>query len=241
MLTLALLLAAAVQNPAPPQASNPGAADACAIPPGANFYWPGPNEVAPGERVRLRPSWLRGPGSDQLPQGCVRWSIPPAIGAISADGSALEVSPTAEDGAKATLSARLGTDSIPIQLRVVDPKKHPLFGTWRQQSANCPPHHGRPYDLVGELAFGGGGRFSMTWSPFESFVDYLGSYDYDPRSHRLKMAVDGGDTTPKHARLEGLAVRKANGALELRGISFGESPMPAAPPSCVLTFVQSKP
>ncbi len=78
---------------------------------------------------------------------------------------------------------------------VVDPALHPLLGKWRQ-TAQAP---------IGELKFTGAGAFSLTRTPFESNVDYAGTYRFSANEHTLVLAILSGNRQPLVCRFKAMA------------------------------------
>ena len=69
---------------------------------------------------------------------------------------------------------------------VVDHARHPLLGKWRQ-TAQAP---------IGELKYTGAGAFSLTRTPFESYVDYAGTYRFSANEHTLVLTILSGNRKP---------------------------------------------
>jgi hypothetical protein len=90
-----------------------------------------------------------------------------------------------------------------------------IVGTWRQTDAEC--GLAQP---IRELIFEADGRYSVTWLPFETYKDYWGRYQYDPRAHTLSLTVEGANYRPPERALSGEA-RVEDRTLTLRGLSLG--------------------
>ena len=58
------------------------------------------------------------------------------------------------------------------------------------------------------------GTFDVTYQPFETYVDYWGSYRFDAATGKLDLKVEGGNFVPSDIRLNGTA-RRENGKLQL--------------------------
>lgn len=102
-----------------------------------------------------------------------------------------------------------------------------LVGQWRQQADQC----GLALD-VKELEFRADGRFSVTWRPFETYRDYVGSWSFNERTRALELTIDGGNNRPSDFIGQG-RVRLSEGLLDLREISLGSAYGRAA---CVAPF-----
>ena len=92
----------------------------------------------------------------------------------------------------------------------------PAFvGSWRQTDADC-----AGAEPVGELIFEAGGRYSVTWLPFESYKDYWGAWTYNARTRVLTLTADGGNYQPMDRSLSGQVSADAH-QLTLGAISLG--------------------
>jgi hypothetical protein len=109
---------------------------------------------------------------------------------------------------------------------VVSPAPNPLAGMWTQREApSCNPGG----ELVGELIFRRRGLYMLTYRPFESRIDQMGSYTYDAASERLVMRTE--------ARVRGEGTAQVVGdSLILRGdFEFAGGFLP---PSCRVVFMR---
>ena len=92
----------------------------------------------------------------------------------------------------------------------------PAFvGTWHQIEAEC-----GSAEPVRELIFEAGGRYSVTWLPFETYKDYWGAWRYDARTRVLALTVDGGNYQPADLVLSGEVSADAH-QLTLGALSLG--------------------
>lgn len=201
----------------------------------------GEHETAPGAVDTLRVWEYRGHfGPHELPPGCrPAWSI--AAGApatLSPATGVLRVDPGAPDGATFSVSARVAQQTVETTVRVVDRARSPLVGRWTEVArtpcgaAEAEPPGEAP---LRELIFRGDGRFSVTWIPFESYVDYWGSYAYDRGTGRLRLEVEGSNHLPPQRDLEGRALLEGEDELHLVDMWFG-SRTPSSRPFCGATF-----
>lgn len=220
-----------------------GAASApppCILPDAALLVSAGEYELRPGavDTVRLLASAHPGAFAP-LPEGCrAAWSLPEGGPAsVDAGSGVLRVRSDAEDGAAFPLLARVAGREVRTVVRVVDPARSPLVGTWAQVGRTpCGGGAGEaaPAEPIRELRFHRDGRFSVTWIPFESYTDYWGTYRHDAASGRLRLEVEGGNSVPAGLDLEGRA-EVEDGVLRLREMSLG-SRTPGAEPDCGLRF-----
>ncbi|MDP1736819.1 MAG: hypothetical protein Q8L23_05205 [Caulobacter sp.] len=159
----------------------------------------------------------------------------PAVATLSAENTRLTIAETAAPGAKASLSAVIDGKTVTVEFIVVAREALVLTGYWREVGdAGCPA--GDP--PMRELRFLANGRFEATWTPFESYVDFWGTYSFDPAARAISFAPDGGNNVPQGADLDGRAELGADGLLRLSGIDF-KSPRPDAasrPAGCPMIF-----
>ena len=207
---------------------------------------PGEYELRPGaiDTVQLFASTR--PGAFQpLPAGCrPAWSLPDG-GPASVDArlGVLRVAPHAADGAAFPLLARVAGREVRTTVRVVDPARSPLVGTWAQvgrTACGAAGAESAPADTIRELRFHRDGRFSVTWMPFESYTDYWGTYTHDAGSGRLLLVVAGGNSVPAELDLDGRAEVGTGGVLRLAEMWLG-SRTPGGEPFCGLRFRRGGP
>ncbi len=78
-----------------------------------------------------------------------------------------------------------------------------------------------PADPIAELIFRYDGTFTVTWHPFERYVDYGGTYTYDVQQSTLNLIVTGGNYIPPDFHGSGSFSFDSEGRLILRGIWLG--------------------
>ena len=136
-----------------------------------------------------------------------------------------------------TLTGRLGDQPLEAQIRVVTPEQAPLRGTWRQASATCPD--GVAPTPINELVFDAAQRFSVTWTPFEVYKDYWGTYRFDAADKSFSAEVEGDNQRPANLDLSGTASVSGN-ELTLENLWLGDpSQMAAAASRCTYRFVRA--
>jgi hypothetical protein len=216
----------------------PAAPPPCTLPEGALMVSPGEYELRPGTVDSVRLLVSRFPGAfESLPDGCrPAWSLPEGGPAgVDARSGVLRVAPDAPDGTAFPLLARVGDREVRTVVRVVDPARSPLVGAWAQTGETaCGGAESAPAAPIRELQFRRDGTFSVTWTPFESYRDYWGTYTYDAASGRLRLVVQGGNFVPTDLDPEGTA-EVASGVLRLREMWLG-SRAPAGGARCGLRF-----
>jgi hypothetical protein len=131
----------------------------------------------------------------------VTWSVEPAEGAsINPDTGLFVVDAATPSKSMFTVMANVeeGRRIISIDVHIFTPQDNPLVSIWReeQQFACDTQEEVAPEQNIGELRFRADGSFGVTWAPFEIYVDYWGTYQYDPARGTLKLTVTGGNYVP---------------------------------------------
>jgi hypothetical protein len=155
-------------------------------------------------------------GSLAIPMQCTSgWAVSgPAE--LSADRTILTIRPDAPPGSQIQLSFNVRGEAVVSRLTVVGRDQVVLIGTWGQSAAaGC-----EGLEPVRELQFGAE-RFSVTFTPFETYKDYWGTYRFDPATGALHMNVEGGNSIPGGLDLDGVA-RIEEGHLVLEQMFLGD-------------------
>jgi hypothetical protein len=239
LIRLLLPVIATVLAPLPGDAISAQAG--CRIPSGyAMLISAEPLEMAPGETRVVQVAIARTPSAPRqpLPRGCsVRWSVPPGAHASIDAAGRLRLTRAARVGDRMTVTAGVAGQQLWQEVRVIDPRPNPVAGAWRQSGpAQCTGAPAGALEPVRELMIGRDWRFSLTFTPFETYRDYWGTYTYDPASGALAMHVAGGNRVPPGLDLAGTA-RVENGRLTLRGMWLGQ-PAAGTPRTCTYVFVR---
>jgi hypothetical protein len=90
-------------------------------------------------------------------------------------------------------------------------------------SAACPSTEVAADSPIMELLFDADGSFSVTWMPFEVYVDYWGTYTYDRSTGTVLLHVEGGNYVPPDVQVGPGKFSVAGGSLHLEGIWLGSS------------------
>ncbi len=146
-----------------------------------------------------------------------------AIPATTPSGTVLDVTADVEDG------RRLVTTKVYVFTEAAAP----LVGYWTETSElECGTSAPRTPEVpIQELVFRANGTFRVTWQPFELYVDYWGSYDYDLATAALTLTVEGGNYTPPDVDGVGTATVQA-GELTLTDVWLGTPEGGLATPAC---------
>lgn len=165
---------------------------------------------------------------------CATWKVEPeGKGAAISSTGLLKIDPTTPAGSKFVVTADIeqGRAQRKIAVVIFTEATQPLVGTWQQKSRfDCDTRKevtwGEP---IRELEFRADGWFSVTWTPFETYRDYWGTYTSQNDTNALSLRIDNGNFVPKDFRGSGKYKLKDNETLELTGVYLGDK-NPAAPP-----------
>lgn len=184
-----------------------------------------------GAVVRVTPTLDKSPaGTVAVPVRCTTdWSVTgPAT--LSPDRTSVTIAPDAPPGSIVTVAYRHGGAKVEARFKVIARDEIVLTGRYSQSGLEgC-----TSVPLVGELEFQPENRFSVTYSPFETYRDYWGSYSFDPATKRLVLKVEGGNFVPSNLDLEGEA-EMVEGRLRLKGLFLG-SRFDAPTSGCTYVF-----
>lgn len=227
--------------PAVSPALAPGA-DCALFNTGRLLFWFDDRDVQAGELLASQPALVRRPHDYvPVPAACISaWRLSPGAPAVMDARSGIGmVAQDAQDGTTFTLIAQIGAQTVQGKMRVADPAKHPLRGLWRQtQEIVCGTGVQRvPAQPLHELRFQSSGKFSATWTPFESYIDYEGSFSYDPATGALDLTLTGGNDLPAQRKISASARLDARGRLVVSALPGG-SRNPTDVSVCDMVFVR---
>lgn len=197
------------------------------------MLWLEPIDVEPAQTVPLRLYRRDGLGGlSEIPSRCVsRWRLADSgVASVSADGALLLINAEAPHGARTSVTANVGAQSVAGELNVYRPEAAPLVGLWRQSEAECGER--KP---IAELVFSADGRYSVTWIPFETYKDYWGRFRYEAATGALELTVEGGNYMPADVASGAIALK--GDAFTAEGASFGS---PANGPGCAAPFHRAR-
>lgn len=162
---------------------------------------------------------------DKTVAACVVWEVKPATGGATIDQNGLlTIDAKTPVGSKFTVVANIenGRAERGAIVFVYNPQTQPLVGLWRQsEQYDCGSGervYARP---IGELEFRASGWFSVTWTPFETYRDYVGEYTTDPAKQTLSLKITNGAFVPHIFRGQGTYKLLDDKTLELRGMYLG--------------------
>jgi hypothetical protein len=182
-------------------------------------------------------------GSSAIPDSCItEWEVEPAgAGEVTVDTegrAVLTVLDTEADEQTLRVTGRIGLREASVELPIIQADEAVLLGVWRQELAEC--DDGAPVTPVRELRFWPDGDFSITYRPFESYVDYRGPAEFDAGSGRLRLIVERGNRLPAWDEVLASASFEGVNILRIEGVDFGGGfPLDPSPrPGCAYVFVR---
>lgn len=187
----------------------------------AYFFWMEPRSAEPGDKIALFPYWTDMPGGyNDLPPGCLDDLGVHPEGAVTftrqEDGLPIaEIGADVAPGTRIRLDATYNGYGLSGPVDVFRAADNPLVGMWRQDGEDCPAG-----SAIQELVFTGGGDFSVTWTPFEVYKDYWGTYTYDAETGAMTLEVESGNQVPEDIVPEGTVTVDETG-LHFQTLSFG--------------------
>ncbi|MBA2445846.1 MAG: hypothetical protein H0V49_11015 [Nocardioidaceae bacterium] len=157
------------------------------------------------------------------------WSVAPINGAsIDPNSGLLTIDAMVPSGSVFTARADVegGRRHVAADVYVYTPEGNPLVGLWREEAqVACGTRaESDPTLAIEELNFDADGTFAVTWVPFESYVDYWGTYTFDLERGTLELTVTGGNHIPPDVDGEGRFTVDATRRLNLTDIWLGASP-----------------
>jgi len=183
-------------------------------------------QLHPGDTYQFSLAILSTYAPSQEVPACATWKVEPGgQGASISDTGLLKVDPKTPVSSKFVVTADIeqGRAQRQMDVYVFSEESQPLVGRWRQQSMfDCDTEkETKPEQIIQELEFRARGWFSVTWTPFEVYRDYWGSYTTAKDKGDLSLHIEGGNFVPEDFRGSGHYKLKDNKTLELTGIYLG--------------------
>jgi len=187
--------------------------------------WPG-GQAKPGESIQIQVGTNECCYFFHPVEADVHWSVEPADGAvIDPETGLLTIAQDVKSGARFTVTADVehGRAQISAPLTIYRLEDNPLIGVWHEVEAipcagAVPPVSEDP---LRELVFKADGTFQATFTPFEVYHDYWGTYQIDLANQTLSMTVTDGNVIPPSLDLEGFFEIDKEGYLVLKEMWLG--------------------
>ncbi len=173
----------------------------------------------------------------------VSWSLDQgAPAAIDPDTGEVTIDSDAADDAVivATANVENGRKLVAVRIYVYTDETDPLFGIWTEdvQFACDDGAELQPSSPIGELDFRADGGVNVTWTPFETYVDYWSDFELDLEAETLALTVIGGNYVPEDIDSEGNFEIDEQGRLVLEDMWLGSPAGSTAPANCGHRFVR---
>jgi hypothetical protein len=196
-------------------------------------------DVVAGDALDLRLA-TPGPGSYDpfhWVYACAKWSVsPPELATIDAKGHVVFGAMAA--GKSVTVSATLGNGRVvSTTFEVTKASMASIVGNWSEDARQaCGTSTWiKPDKPIRELHIDASGEYTVTWTPFESYVDYVGKLTYDPATGATTMVPSKLNYLPPDVTTKGTA-KIEGGQLVLRGIWLGSANGATEKPACAQRF-----
>lgn len=181
-------------------------------------------DAYPGEERELKLGHASSHAPFEVVPACARWSVSPQGAAtIDAASGRLRV---ADDAGGKTLEVAAEIEAagttVVGTIVVVAASEKDFVGVWREEARlDCKTREWTKSGAsIRELAIKAGGAFGVTWTPFESYVDYWGTWTWEPGTRKLGLTITGGNQVPNDAVTSGTMQREGQ-ALVLRDVFLG--------------------
>jgi len=163
--------------------------------------WAGPISMQPGETTTFYVGVVECCYVFRPVVACTTWSVNPPEGAsIDRYTGVFVVDPTTPSGSVFTVSANVenGRRVVSTEVHVFTPQANPFVGFWGEEAqfACGTEEEVVPEKRIMELHFRANGTFSVTWTPFEVYKDYWGTYTYDLEKGSLELVATDGNYIP---------------------------------------------
>ena len=166
---------------------------------------------------------------------CATFTIEPTDGAtIDPVTGVVTVDAATPHGITYTITADVeeGRRQLSAELFVWTEAGNPIAGLYTEElQLTCEGGERAPEQVMGEVAFFPDQRFGVTWTPFEVYVDYWGTYAIDAQAGTLHLTVEGGNYVPDDVDPSG-TFRFDGERLILENLFLGTPSGGVAAPAC---------
>ena len=169
------------------------------------------------------------------------WRISPTAGAaIDPQTGLFTVDENTPPGTVYTVTADVqnGRVSPTIDVYIYTLEENPLVGRWQEEKQiTCTAQEQIvPDPIMEELKFNADGTFTAAWIPFETYRDYVGTYDYDKTTGELRLTIERGGYIPPDIDGAGYALVDENQKLILTDMWLGTPQNAASRQNCGHVF-----
>mgnify|MGYP003645084132 CR=1 FL=1 len=195
--------------------------------------------LKPGDQINLKLG-LAGCCYFIIPvPGPALWSVTPTTEGVTINplSGLLTIAPTVPDGTQFSVYA----GPRKILVTVYEPVLNPLYNSWKElEQITCDTEEPYvPAFNIDQIIFKPSGEFTVTWRPFEVYIDYRGAYTYDRETGELEMVINRSSANyiPDDFDGVGTATVEENGDIVLRDLWLGsprryDDTIPVPPVNC---------
>jgi hypothetical protein len=164
--------------------------------------------IQPGETIELKPFTRECCVFDTpVENACILWSMKEKVPGVHLDPDGkVTVDSTAGSGTyEVTGDLEEGKKTLNTKIAIYSPSQNPLVGMWKEYSEfDCTTKKEFEPELkILEAEFKADGTFSITWTPFEVYKDYWGTYTFDLKTGNITLSNISGNYVPKDFDGEG--------------------------------------
>jgi len=211
------------------------------------LYIGGPEQLQPGESGTFK-LYSETTLPAEIPvETDVKWSVEPAAGArIDPNSGELTIEDSIPHGNTFTIHADVenGRKVLTTSVLIYTREQNPLVGVWvEKMQITCDTYASVPSDpefgmSIRELIFDADGTYSVTWRPFEQYLDYLGTYDVWSQGGSMSLNITRGNYIPKDFDGEGSISFNEEGNLVMVDIWLGNPVGKNVPVQCGYVFAR---
>lgn len=176
---------------------------------------------------------------NRIPDLTVVWSVEPT-GAAQIDPQTGVLTASADAGNTSVFVTAAAPNGLSKTASVSIYDQRPIIGVWQEEARiDCATGaFVESSSLIYELIFDANNEFRVSWSPFEVYVDYVGTYTAD--TPHLSMRARLLNYLPHDFEGEGTYEIDEEGRLVLRDLWLGTSPYASETTSCGHRFVRAE-
>ncbi|KAA3643399.1 MAG: hypothetical protein DWQ07_23080 [Chloroflexi bacterium] len=189
-------------------------------------------QIEAGGQLELRLATLECCVFWETVEASADWSLADAPKGVEIDTQTGLLTADDEVGNGATFTVQASVSSgqqvFEEKVTVYSLDGNPLVGIWTEKAQQtCDTYDETSVEEpIGELIFSADGSLSVTWRPFEAYIDYVGEYSFDTET--IKIQADGVNYLPENIDGTGTYLIDDQGRLILSDIWLGSPPFGSA-------------
>jgi hypothetical protein len=193
-------------------------------------------EIQPGMERDLGLGTVGLGGAFEAVEACATWSISPSEGAtVDPVTGVVRVDAATASNSRFVVTADVesGRKLITADVIVFRQEEMPWRGNWREdkQLVCGTGEEVDPEEVLNEVIFWADGTLWVTWNPFELYIDYEGTHDFDAGAGTVEVVSLGGNFVP--ADIDGSGTFTLDGdTLTLQDLWLGSPQGSTQPARC---------